>query len=55
MIQTPEFSIPDPPEWGDIPTKANAGFIRVEETYAQLLTRFKMLDRVVDDYEENTS
>jgi len=55
VIQAPEFSIPDPPEWGDIATKAEAGFARVEKAYAQLLTRFQMLDRVVDDYEENAS
>ena len=55
VLQAPEFPVPDPPEWGDIPTKANAGFARVEETYAQLGTRYQMLDRVVDDYAENPS
>ena len=56
VLQPPEFSVPDPPEWGDIPNKAMAGFVRVEETYAQLLrTRYQMLDRVVDDYAEDTS
>ena len=55
VLQPPEFSTPDHPEWGDIPKKSKAGFARVEKTYAQLLTRFQMLDRVVDDYEEETS
>ena len=54
VIQAPNFSVPDPPEWGDIPTKANAGFAQVAETYAQLRTRYRMLDRVVDDYAEDT-
>ena len=55
VIQPPEFPVPDPPEWGDIPTKALEGFARVEETYDQLRTRYQMLDRVVDDYEANDS
>ena len=55
MVQAPEFPVPAPPEWGDIPTKAKAGFARVEETYAQLRTRYQMLDRVVDDYAEDNS
>ena len=55
VLQAPEFLVPDPPEWGDIPAKANAGFARVEEIYAQLRTRYQMLDRVVDDYAEDTS
>ena len=55
VVQPPEFSVPDPPEWGDIPAKAEAGFARVEETYAQLLKRYQMLDRIVDDYAEDTS
>lgn len=42
VIQAPEFPVPAPPEWGDIPTKAKAGFMRVEETYAQLRTRKKI-------------
>ena len=54
VVQSPEFSVPDPPEWGDIPTKAEAGFARVAETYAQLQTRYQMLDRVADDYAEDT-
>lgn len=54
VVQPPEFAVPPPPEWGDIPTKANAGFARVEETYAQLRTRYQMLDRVVDDYADDT-
>ena len=55
VVQPPEFPVPAPPEWGDIPKKAKAGFARVEKTYAQLLTRYQMLDRVVDDYAEDTS
>ena len=55
VIQPPEFPVPDPPKWGDISKKAEAGFERVEETYAQLLTRYQMLDRVVDDYAEDAS
>ena len=55
MIQAPEFPVPDPPEWGDIPAKAEAGFARVAEIYAQLRTRYQMLDRVVDDYAEDRS
>ena len=55
VVEPPEFPIPDAPEWGDIPAKANAGFARVEETYARLRTRYQMLDRVVDDYVEDTS
>ena len=52
VIQAPEFSIPDPPEWGDISKKSKAEFKRVEETYDQLLIRYQMLDRVVGDYED---
>ena len=55
VAQAPDFPIPDRPKWGDIPTKATAGFARVEETYAQLRTRYQMLDRVVDDYADDTS
>ena len=55
VVQPPEFPVPAPPEWGDIPTRAKVGFARVEKTYAQLLTRYQMLDRVVDDYAEDTS
>ena len=55
VVQPPEFAVPAPPKWGGIPKKAKAGFARVEETYAQLLTRYQMLDRVVGDYEEDTS
>ena len=54
VLIPPKFDIPEPPEWGDIPTKAEAGFKRVEETYTQLRTRFQMLDRIVDDYTEDT-
>ena len=53
VVQPPEFRIPDPPEWGDIPTKAEAGFARMEKTYDRLRTRYTMLDRVVDDYAED--
>ena len=55
VVQPPDFTVPDPPEWGDIPKKAEAGFARVEETYTQLRTRYQMLDRVVDDYAEDIS
>ena len=55
VVQAPELSVPDPPEWGDIPAKAEAGFALVGDTYAQLRTRYKMLDRVVDDYAEDNS
>lgn len=55
VFQPPEFSIPDHPKWGDIPNKSKEGFSDVEKTYDQLRTRFKMLDRVVEDYEENAS
>lgn len=54
VVQAPEFPVPDPPEWGDISKKAESGFKRVEETYGQLLPRYQMLDRVVDDYAEDT-
>ena len=50
VAQPPGFSVPDPPEWGDITAKAEAGFTRVEETYVQLLTRYRMLDSIVEDY-----
>ena len=53
VLQPPEFSIPDPPDWGDIPNKAEAGIARVEKTYEELRTQYRMLDRVVDDYTEN--
>ena len=53
VVQPPEFPVPVPPEWGDIPNKAKAGFARVEKTYVQLLTRYQMLDRVVDDYADD--
>lgn len=53
VLQPPEVPLPDPPEWGDIPEKAKAGFDRVEETYADLRARYRMLDRVVDDYAED--
>ena len=55
VVQPPEFPLPAHPEWGDIPEKAKAGFMRVEEIYAQLRTRYQMLDRVVDDYVEDAS
>ena len=55
VVQSPEFPVPAPPEWGDIPKKAKAGFARVEKTYAQLLKRYQMLNRVVYDYAEDTS
>ncbi len=54
VIQAPEFPVPDPPEWGGISKKAETGFKRVGEIYDQLLPRYQMLDRVVEDYEENT-
>ena len=54
VLQPPEFDVPAAPEWGDIPKKAKTGFERVEETYKQLLTRYQMLDRVVDDYAADT-
>ena len=54
VLRPPEVLLPDPPEWGDIPEKAKAGFARVEETYAQLRKRYQMLDRVVDDYAEDS-
>lgn len=55
MVEAPQFSVPSPPEWGDISKKSETGFERVEETYSQLLTRYQMLDRVVDDYAEHAS
>ncbi len=55
VLQPPEVPLPDPPEWGDIPEKAKAGFDRVEETYAELRPRYQMLDRVVDDYAEDAA
>ena len=55
VIRPPEFSIPASPKWGGIPKKAKAGFGRVEETYAQLRTRYRMLDHVVDDYSKAAS
>ena len=54
VLQPPEVPLPDAPEWGDIPEKAQAGFERVQDTYAQLRARYQMLDRVVDDYVEDT-
>ena len=53
VLQPPEALLPDPPQWGEIPEKAKAGFDRVEETYAELRERYRMLDRVVDDYAED--
>ncbi len=53
VIQPPQFHIPPPPEWGDIPNVTKAGFARVEETYAQLRARYQMLDHVVADYAED--
>ena len=53
VLQPPEFSIPDPPDWGDIPNKAEVGIARVEKTYEELRTQYRMLDRVVDDYAED--
>ena len=55
VVQAPEFPIPARPKWGGIPKKAKAGFARVADTYAQLRTRYQMLDRVVEDYAEDTS
>ena len=55
VVQPPQFAVPPPPEWGDIPEKAKAGFVQVGETYAQLRTRYQMLDRVVDDYAEDNA
>ena len=55
VIQAPDFIIPDPPEWGDIPKKAEEGFKVVGETYGQLQTRYQMPDHVVDDYAEDAS
>ena len=55
VVHAPEFPVPAPPKWGGIPKKAKAGFARVEEAYAQLRTRYKMLDRVVDDYAADNS
>ena len=55
VIETPKFEFPDPPKWGEIPAKADAGFARVEDTYDQLRTRYQMLDRVVEDYVEDTA
>ena len=54
-VQAPEFNIPDSPEWGNISKKAELGYQRVGETYGRLLTRFRMLDGVVDDYMEKIS
>ncbi len=55
IVRPPKFRVPTPPEWGDIPKKAKAGFAQVEKTYDRLRTRYKMLDRVVDDYAEDAS
>ena len=55
VLQPPQFRVPDPPEWGDIPNKTESGIACVEETYAQLRRRYRMLDHVVDDYAEDTS
>ena len=54
-VRPPEFAIPDPPEWGEIPNKAEAGFAEVGDTYKRLLPRFRMLDRVVEDYADDGS
>lgn len=40
LLQAPEFSLPDQPEWGDISKKAEAGFKRVQDTYDQLRKRY---------------
>ena len=53
-FQLSELDIPDPPQWGDIPSKVKKGFKQVEETYEQNLKRFQMLDRVVEDYEDKS-
>ena len=52
VLEPLEFAVPAAPEWGDIPEKAKTGFARVEQTYEDLLARYQMLDRVVDDYTE---
>ena len=55
VLRPPQFRVPAPPQWGDIPNKAESGIARVEKTYAQLRRRYRMLDHVVDDYAEDTS
>ena len=51
-LQPPELAVPIRPEWGDIPEKTKTGFAQVEQTYKELLTRYQMLDQVIDDYAE---
>ena len=55
LLEPPPCSIPDRPEWGDIPKKAEAGYKRIEKIYDQLLPRYQMIDRVVEDYDEDIS
>ena len=55
VLQPPEFTIPSAPEWGDIPGKAKIGFDEIGNTFEELLKRYKMLDRIVDDYAEEGS
>ena len=53
LVQPPEFTIPEPPEWGDIVAKAEKGFAHIEETYARLRADYQMLDRVTYEYTEH--
>ena len=48
-LQPVKFELPNPPEWSDIPAKAGTSSERVRKTYAELRTRYQMLDSV-DDY-----
>ena len=55
VFRVPDFSVPDPPKWSDIPKQANAGITRMEEAYAQHRERFRMLNNIVDDYTEDSA
>ena len=53
-FQLSKLDIPDPPQWGDIPSKVEKGSKQVEAIYEQNLKRFQMLDRVVEDYKDKS-
>ena len=55
VAQPPKFTIPKPPEWGNIVAKAEKGFAQVGETYSRLRGGYQMLDRFNYEYKERTS
>ena len=55
VIEPPEYPIPSRPEWGDVQGRVKAAFEQVEKTYDEHRSRFRMLDKVSDDYTEEAS